>query len=73
MNTINWKRDINGTRFEASGRYASHVDGWYVSIGYRVDGRFYSLERRGPVNDAFAEIGDMMELAEGGSYALQMA
>lgn len=68
VNTISVKRDVEGRRYEATARYAAEVDGWYCSIGSREKGKLTLHERRGPVNDAWAEIQDMMELAGEGSY-----
>ena len=69
MNTIKVKRDFEGQRFEASARYAESEDGWYVSVSSVEGGWRRMLERRGPVNDAWAEIQDMLSLAESDSYA----
>lgn len=69
MNTIKVKRDFEGERFEASARYASEDDGWYVSVSRVVNGWRHMLERRGPVSDAWSEIEDMLSLAMSGSYA----
>ena len=71
MNTIKVKRDFEGQRFEVSARHAPEDDGWYVSIGERTNGKLTLVERRGPVSDAWSEIGDMMSLAESGSYSKQ--
>ncbi len=68
MNTISVKRDFEGRRFEATARYASEDDGWYVSVGERTEGKLHLLERRGPVSSAWPEIEDMLTLAIEGSY-----
>ncbi len=69
MNTIKVKRGIDGRRYEASGRYADEDDGWYVTVGVRSEGKLAIFERRGPVNDAWEEIVDMLDLAVSGAYA----
>lgn len=68
MNTIKIKRTFEGQRYEASARYAAEDDGWYCSVGTRTEGALTLHERRGPVNDAWAELVDMLELAMSGAY-----
>lgn len=57
-NTVQIERRIDGVTVIASAEYDEQQDGWMCRVQHPDGG-----EQRGPVNDAYAELIDMVDLA----------
>lgn len=64
-NSLHIKRHWKGEVILGVATYSEEHDGWYCSVRYS---RGVMLESRGPVNDCWTELMDMIDLAMTHSY-----